>query len=98
VVEEDSATPISSLIAATYVAETIVNAAIETDTRPPVTFVKNKDAITPGPITRSPQQTRCGHQHPRTRDPEVAVEIIVSPVSGYPKVAVTGAKRLLIHR
>jgi hypothetical protein len=55
VVEEGSAIPISSLVAETFVAKTIDNAAIESHVRPPVALVKNIDAITPAPITRSPE-------------------------------------------
>src|SRR5438445_4493709 len=57
VVEEGSAIPISPRIADTNVAETVVNAAIESDVRTPVALMKNKDSIGPAPITRGPQET-----------------------------------------
>jgi len=55
VVEEGSAIPISSLVAETFVAKAIDNAAIEPHVRSPVALTKNIDAITPAPITRSPE-------------------------------------------
>jgi len=54
IVEESTVVPISALIAYPNVAKAIVNAAIESDVRPPIAFVKDKDAITPTPVTRRP--------------------------------------------
>jgi len=90
VVEEDSAIPISSFVADTFVAKTIDNAPVESNIRPPVTLVKNEHAIAPATIARRPEETRFGH-------PKVS-EVAVRPVSGCPDVAFAGAEGLLVHR
>jgi len=97
VIEEDPPVPISSFVAKTFVAKTIDNAAVESHVRPPVALMKNIDAITPTPITRRPEETRFGHQHPRAGHPEEPI-VPVSPVAGCPYIALAGAKRLLVHR
>jgi hypothetical protein len=61
VVEKGSAIPISSLIANTNIAKTVVDAAIESNIRPPVALMKNISVIAPAPITRGPEETRLGH-------------------------------------
>src|SRR5438445_12235758 len=45
VVEEGPVVPISSLIADAYIAETVIDTAIESDARPPVALIKDKEAI-----------------------------------------------------
>jgi hypothetical protein len=54
VVEEGSVLPTSAFIAGTRVAESIVDAAVETDSRAPVPLVPGEPVVAPTPITRSP--------------------------------------------
>src|SRR5580658_2414783 len=97
VVEECSTFPIAALIADATVAEAVVDAAIESHFRAPVTFVKSELATAPAPVTRGPEETRLRRHGPRTRYPEVAF-LSVSPVSGRPDVACVGTNGLLVHR
>jgi hypothetical protein len=53
VVEEGPVIPVSHLIADSNLAETVVNAAVESYARAPVALIKNEDAIGPAPITRA---------------------------------------------
>jgi hypothetical protein len=96
VVKEDPTIPVTSLIAKTRVAETVVDAAVESDARAPVALMINEHAIAPSPITRSPQESGLRYQDPRPRHPEISI-ITVSPVSGCPDVALARANRLHIH-
>src|SRR5947209_2962414 len=54
VVEKVSAVPTPALITAAEVAVAIVDPAIKSDHRAPETFIENKSATTPAPISGSP--------------------------------------------
>ena len=55
VVSEDAVSPIAALIARTHIAEAIIDAAIESDMRSPISGVPNIEAVPPAPITRGPE-------------------------------------------
>ena len=54
IVIENGIAPISSLITVAGVPKAIVNTSVEADHWSPVTFVPDKNAVTPPPIARSP--------------------------------------------
>lgn len=97
VVKECSVVPISG-ITDSDVTEPVVNSAIESDLRAPVTLIKNEDAIGPAPITWGPEEARIGNHYPRTRNPKISIVAVVGPISGRPDVAIGGAQRLVANR
>jgi hypothetical protein len=97
VVVEGAVVPVSALIADTPIAEAVIDAAIETDMRPPVAGVPDIEAFTPTPIARGPEKTYFGSQHPRTRHPVIAI-LAVGPVTWRPNIALTWAYRLHVDR
>ena len=57
IVEKASAVPAPAFITVAELAVAIVDPAIKSDHRAPETFIENKSATTPSPISRSPQKT-----------------------------------------
>src|ERR1700730_4846413 len=89
--------PAPAFIPVAEVAETVIDAAIETNHRPPIAFVKVVSPAAPGPIGRRPQVSRPRRGHPRPRHPVIIVPI-PRPVTGRPDVAFGWTDRLLVHR
>ena len=75
IVEEASIFPTAAFIAMAKIAVPVVDPAIESDHRPPISFIENKSAAAPTPITRSPQKTDLRRQHPSPRNPIIIVEV-----------------------
>src|SRR5580658_1839812 len=96
VVAELVVSPVSTLVAGTTVAIAIVNAAIEADSRTPVTRVPGICAAAPAPVTRSPKEANAGRLDPCARHPEIAFRT-VSPVTGRPEIAVLRTNRLRVR-
>lgn len=95
VVPEAATVPIAAIEASTEVAESIVDAAVESDRKSPIAGIPDVDAAAPAPITGRPEPTYIGRKDPSAVDPVVAT-IAPCPVAGRPDIAVTGAFRLLI--
>jgi hypothetical protein len=83
VVIESSMVPVPALISDSYIAEAIVDAAIEAHRRPPVARIPQISAVAPAPISRRPQQANLGRLNPRSRNPVVAL-VAISPVARRP--------------
>jgi len=96
VVEESAAAPFAAKKSYAAVAESVVNAAIESDVRSPVAAMPQIDAVAPTPVTRSPQQAHRSH-YPRAWHPVVAVIVVPCPVTGSPEIARAGANRLFVN-
>jgi len=96
VVEEVASAPLAAVKAYAAVTKAVVNAAIETDVRAPVTAVEEIDAAFPAPVGGRPEEAFIGWHDPDAGNPVVTAVIGVSPVSGRPDVAVTGADGLSI--
>jgi hypothetical protein len=89
--------PESAVEALTGVSEAVIDAAVETDVRPPISGVPHIDAIAPSPISWSPEQAYFRRFYPDARYPVISVRA-VCPVTGLPDVAVAGTSRLYIYR
>src|SRR5208282_1968054 len=98
VVEEGSATPFAAVEAVAAVAESVINAAIKSNLRPPITGIPNVHALVPAPVTGGPKQARFGRFDPRTGNPVVAIVITPSPIAGSPQIPRSRADGLLVHR
>jgi hypothetical protein len=84
VVGENSIVPASAFEPDAGVAETLVDATVEADLRPPVAFIPNESATAPAPEARSPEHTGNGRLHPSAGNPVVAVGA-VGPIAGSSK-------------
>src|SRR5215472_11194891 len=97
VVVEVPTSPVSARIAGANIAETIVNAAVETDMRSPITRIPDISALMPAPIARGPEQADRWRSRPGTGHPVVTVRA-VGPVAGRPDITVAGTRWLLVNR
>jgi hypothetical protein len=97
VVKEPVALPIAAEEPRTGIAEAIINAAVETNVRAPITAIPNVETVIPAPVARSPKHSD-GSKHPSARNPVVAIVVIPCPVARRPDVALSGTKRLDIDR
>ena len=97
VVVEVPTSPVSARIPGANIAETVIDAPIETDMRAPITRIPDVNTLMPAPIARRPEQADRRRRRPGTGHPVVAVRA-VSPVAGSPDITVTGTRRLLINR
>src|SRR5437763_13465519 len=91
--------PSAAPAAVPVVAIAVVNAAVITDSRPPVTLVKRVNAVVPAPPGRRPKHTNRRRSDPDTRDPIIIPHIItITPVTRRPDVTFVRARRLLVYR
>ncbi len=95
IIGERTSVPITSLIAVPHIAMAVIDPAIETDVRSPISVMPAIAAAAIGPIGRRPETADVRGDHPRARDPIVPGGS-VSPVAGCPYVIVTGAWGLLV--
>lgn len=99
VVAIDISLPPATVKTFTGISISVINPAVETDLRCPITRIPAIPAINPCPITRSPEQTWVGRQDPRAGYPIMLFCIWVpSPVAWCPDVPFTRAERLVIDR
>src|SRR4029078_8971622 len=94
-VREVVSVPSSAPIAISGVAVTVVNAAVKTDVRAPVTLVKNVPTVVPAPPRRGPKHTDRWGLNPHTRHPIIIA--VIPPVSGSPDVTLGRSGRLLYY-
>jgi len=97
VVVEVASTPLATVKTVAGVAEAVINAAIESDMRSPVSHVKDVELFVPFPPSGSPEHAH-GSEHPGTRHPIVALVIVPSPIAWRPQIARSGAEGLRINR
>jgi hypothetical protein len=97
VVKEPVAVPISAIKTITGVSKPVIDTAIKSDMRPPISIVPGIDAIVPAPVARGPKHAD-GSEHPRARHPVVAIIVIPCPVAGSPDVAGSGTEWLNVNR
>jgi hypothetical protein len=97
VVEILAAVPIAAIEAGARVTESVVNAAVEADSRTPVTSVPGIQAVRKAPIAWGPEKADLRGKNPDTGDPVVAF-IPVRPIARFPDVPGTRADRLAVNR
>jgi hypothetical protein len=95
VVAKDAVSPVAALVAGAHIAETVIDAAVESDMRPPIASMENVHAVIPAPIARGPEQPDGRRLHPGSRHPVIAVGTI-SPKAGRPNVARPGNFGLIV--
>jgi hypothetical protein len=97
VVIEVAPTPLATVETFPGVAEAVINAAIESDMRTPISHVKEVEPFVPFPPSRSPEHAH-GSEHPGARHPIVALVIVPSPIARRPQIARPGTEGLRIYR
>src|SRR5262249_134777 len=75
----------------------IINSAVETNSRSPVSRVPNVKIVLEPPVSGRPKESFFGWENPRSWHPEVSI-IAVRPIAGLPDVAGPRADRLPINR
>jgi len=98
VVVKGSVVPVASFVTYAAVPEPVINPAVKTDMRPPITGIPDKCATAPTPITRGPQNSYGWRHHPGAGHPVISTILIVSPITGSPDIARRWAGRLHINR
>lgn len=96
VVVELAAPPITAVIAAARVAVAIIDAAIEADLWSPIPVMPVVRIVDKCPVARSPKQSDFRRKYPRAGHPVVAVDFVISPITGNPDIAWPRADRLCI--
>src|SRR5580698_2707070 len=94
VVEKMTVLPGSTFITMTEVSETIVDPAIETYGRAPVTLIENKSSAAPTPNSRASEGTLVGEPPPMSRVPVIGG--VRSPIPRRPDITVARANRLIV--
>src|SRR5580698_11381236 len=91
--------PASAFVTVAEVTETVVDAAIKSDDRPPIAFMEGVAVVVPTPVRGRPIVAGLRHHNPCAGHPVVvAVTGIVRPVAGRPDVTLARAKWLLVYR
>src|SRR5580704_7596863 len=97
VIDESTSAPISARITHAGVAKTVVDSAIKSDVRAPVSRVPKVYAAAPAPIARSPKKSNPRRNYPCSRHPEITVRP-PSPIAGHPDKPVSGTGWLFVNR
>ncbi len=96
VVVEAVTVPAAAFITSAEIAITVIDAAVETDPRAPITLMEKKDGSAPAPIGRRPEKTRFWSQDPGAGNPKVII-ITPSPVARRPDIAFLRADGLFVY-
>jgi hypothetical protein len=97
VVKVAVALPISAIKTTAGVAKAVIDTAVKSDVRTPVSIVPVIETVVPTPVSGSPKLADGG-EHPRARDPVVAIIVIPCPITRRPDVSLSGTKRLNVNR
>ena len=93
-----AAAPVATKEPGAGVAEAIINSAVEADVRAPVAGMPDVKPFIPAPIAGGPKKAGLRGEHPRAGNPEIVpVIVVVSPVTGSPDIARSGADGLSIN-
>src|SRR5271165_4938349 len=99
VVVQMLALPVAAFVAVTAVAVAVIDAAVESDVRPPIAAVPNVCAVCPPPIPGSPQKSHLRRLNPGTGHPVIILAVIAPcPIAGSPEISVCRNRRLDIDR
>jgi hypothetical protein len=97
VVKEHPVIPISALVTDPAITEAVIDAAIISDVRPPISGMPNVETTIVTPVAGCPQQPDDRWEHPGTGYPVIVI-LTVGPVAWRPYVAGAWTERLLVNR
>jgi len=99
IIPEATTIPFPTIISRAAIPAAIIDTAVISHMRSPITHMPRINAPTPTPITRRPIQSNGGRRRPITRHPIIVTGILIPrPVTGYPKISFHRARWLYIHR
>ena len=88
--------PAATFISVTTVSEPVIDPAIISNVRAPITFMEKERTATPTPVSGGPEEADFGCLDPSAGHPVVVVTVPV-PITGRPDVAIPGTEGLLIN-
>ena len=97
VIEKRATAPVATREPNTGITKPVVHTAVEADVRTPVAAVPEVDTTIPTPITRRPENSGRGRQHPRAGHPVITI-VAPRPITRRPHVARRGQGRLHVNR
>jgi hypothetical protein len=97
VIVEFVPTPLATVKTFPGVAESVINSAIKSDMRTPVSEMKDVEPFVPFPPSGSPEHAHRG-EHPRAGHPIIAVVLVPSPIARRPQIARSRTEGLRIYR
>src|SRR5580698_10963340 len=97
IVIERSATPLAADKTHASVAESVVDAAVKSDVRTPISGMPGIESAAPAPPAWSPQHTDRGHD-PGAGNPVVSVVVTPAPIAWGPHISGPRTERLRVHR
>lgn len=97
IIKEMAAFPMATPEPGSEITKSIVNSAVESDVRAPITDVPKVASITPAPPPWSPKESDRRRQYPHTGDPIIVV-VSPAPISRAPQVSIPRAGRLIVDR
>jgi hypothetical protein len=97
IIPETPAIPLPSIITAAPISTTIIDTAIVSYMRSPISGVPPVQSADKTPVTRRPIKSCLWWLFPITRHPIITL-VSISPVTRYPDKAIYRAGRLLINR
>jgi len=71
VIVEPPAVPVAAIVAAAGVSEAVIDTAVETDVRSPISPMQTVAASAETPVGRSPERADVRRHHPRARNPVI---------------------------
>jgi hypothetical protein len=87
--------PIGPVIAAARISKTIVDTAVKTNMRTPVTGMPDIDVPLVAPIRRRPESIHPGCHYPNAGNPIVA-RVRIAPITRCPDIVVSGTFGLIV--
>ena len=88
--------PAATFIAVTTVSESVIDPAIISNVRAPITFVEKERTAAPTPVSGGPEEANFGCFDPSAGHPVIVVAV-PGPIAGRPDVAIPGTDGLLIN-
>ena len=89
--------PAATFIAVTTVSEPVIDPAIISNVRAPITFMEKERTVAPTPVSGGPKEADLGGFDPCAGYPVIVVTV-PGPITGRPDVAIPGTDGLLINR
>ena len=97
IIEERATAPVTTRKTNTGITKAVVHTTVEADVRTPIAAVPEIDTTVPTPVTRRPEHSGRGRQHPRSGHPVITI-IAPRPITRRPHVARRGQRRLYVNR
>ena len=97
IVVEIAAVPVSAVVAETWIAKTVVNAAVKSHGWPPETWVPVIQSRRKSPVAGCPKEADFRCKYPRSGHPIISIGA-PRPITRCPDVAWSRAYRLCVHR